>query len=502
MVECRFRQLQQHLQQPVDVGGGLQIVPAHHMAYLLQRVVDHYREMITAGRIFARQHHIAPALRPADLACDVARLTHFCVGQLAFKQIADKLNGAIHFQAQSKGLPLFLQSTDFRLGRVAVKTRINWHAIRIRHATRHVCRHIEFTPRRETGVEQIELFKPVQGVEEVGQMLRLAAHRLFPVQAKPLEILKNLRLPFWARPANVDILYAQQETPASAQRPLIVQPGGIGMAQMHEPGGAWGETEDGRRGHGNRRRWLRYVLPTYNMGLCRKGTVNGDIYMSTLQRLDGPRIAPHDGGKAKQLVVLLHGYGADGGDLTGIGRQWRQQLPNAAFVSPNAPEFCKNPPIGYQWFDLDPGLTGADQLFEGASTTAPVLNNFIDTELEALGLDGSALALVGFSQGTMMALHVALRRDPGPAAVIGYSGLLPGPDKLAADIKSKPEVLLVHGDNDPRIPVAALHQAKGALEAAGVNVRAHIAPGIGHGIDGEGTWTGGAFLKEVFGKAG
>ncbi len=220
--------------------------------------------------------------------------------------------------------------------------------------------------------------------------------------------------------------------------------------------------------------------------------------MSNLQRLDGPRITPLHGGPAQQLVVLLHGYGADGGDLIGLGRQWQRYLPNAAFASPNAPEFCKNPPVGYQWFDLDVGLTGADDLLAGARAAAPVLNAFIDQELAALNLEATQLALVGFSQGAMMALHVGLRRSPGPAAIIGYSGLLPGPQALAEEIQARPEILLVHGDNDPRIPVAALHQAEAVLSAGGIPVRTHIASGIGHGIDGEGTHIGGSFLQEVF----
>jgi phospholipase/carboxylesterase len=212
--------------------------------------------------------------------------------------------------------------------------------------------------------------------------------------------------------------------------------------------------------------------------------------------LDGPRIEPRSGA-AKQLVVFLHGYGADGKDLIEIGRAWQQYLPDAAFVSPHAPEPCAGAPMGRQWFPLT--FRDPDERWKGVNAAAPGLNRFLDAELARRKLPASALALVGFSQGTMMALQVGLRRPTAPAAIVGYSGLfvLPNnaePDAVVAEIKSRPPVLLVHGDQDDLIPVEALFHATQALAALEVPTEFHISAGIGHGIDQEGLRHGGEFL--------
>lgn len=215
--------------------------------------------------------------------------------------------------------------------------------------------------------------------------------------------------------------------------------------------------------------------------------------------LDGPRLAPASGEPAKKLVILCHGYGADGNDLIGLGSQWQTLLPDAAFVSPHAPDRCGMSPMGYQWFPisrLDP-----DEYWIGVQEAAPVLNAFIDQELARHGLDDSAMALVGFSQGTMMSLHAGLRRAIAPAAILGYSGALAGPEHLAGEIVVKPPVMLVHGDMDEVIPVAALDVASTTLADAGVGVQSHISPGIGHGIDGAGLSLGGEFLRTAFAGA-
>ena len=135
--------------------------------------------------------------------------------------------------------------------------------------------------------------------------------------------------------------------------------------------------------------------------------------------LEGPRLAPLSG-PARQLVVFLHGYGADGNDLIEIGRAWQQLLPHAAFASPHAPEPCGQAPVGRQWFALT--FRDDNERWTGVNKAAPLLNRFLDTELARHQLPRSALALVGFSQGTMMALHVGLRRVVAPAAIVGYSG--------------------------------------------------------------------------------
>ena len=213
-------------------------------------------------------------------------------------------------------------------------------------------------------------------------------------------------------------------------------------------------------------------------------------------KLDGPRLAPRSG-TARQLIVFLHGYGADGNDLINIGQAWQALLPDAAFVSPHAPEPCGMAPVGRQWFPLT--FRDPNERWVGVNAAAPILNQFLDSELQRHKLPASALALVGFSQGTMMALHVGLRREAAPAAIVGYSGLLvlppnAEPDVVAKDIKARPPVLLVHGDSDDLIPVQALTHATQGLAALGVPVEWHISQGVGHGIDGEGLRQGGEFL--------
>ena len=218
-------------------------------------------------------------------------------------------------------------------------------------------------------------------------------------------------------------------------------------------------------------------------------------------RLDGPRLEPRSGA-ARQLVVFLHGYGADGNDLIDIGRAWQQLLPQAAFVSPHAPEPCGQAPVGRQWFALT--FRNPDERWIGVNKAAPLVERFLDAELARHKLPPSALALVGFSQGTMMALHVGLRRAVAPAAIVGYSGLLVeradgDAEKFAAEIKSRPPVLLVHGDRDDLIPPQALFQATQGLAALGVPVEWHLSAGVGHGIDAEGLRHGGEFLARRFG---
>ncbi len=217
--------------------------------------------------------------------------------------------------------------------------------------------------------------------------------------------------------------------------------------------------------------------------------------------LEGPRLAPLSG-PARQLVVFLHGYGADGNDLIEIGRAWQQLLPHAAFASPHAPEPCGQAPVGRQWFALT--FRDDNERWTGVNKAAPLLNRFLDTELARHQLPRSALALVGFSQGTMMALHVGLRRVVAPAAIVGYSGRFVVPESgdlkaFAAEIKSHPPMLLVHGDRDDLIPPQALFQATQGLAALGLSVEWHISPGVGHGIDAEGLRHGGEFLARRFG---
>ena len=220
-----------------------------------------------------------------------------------------------------------------------------------------------------------------------------------------------------------------------------------------------------------------------------------------MAQLNGPRL-PAKSGQTKQLVVFLHGYGADGNDLIEIGQQWQRWLPDAACVAPNAPEACAQSPMGRQWF----GLTFRDphERWRGVTQAGPGLDAYLDAELENLGLPPSKLALVGFSQGTMMALHVGLRRAAAPAAIVGYSGMVvleegKGPEALKDQIRSKPPILLVHGDQDQVIPLEALFITTDTLSAAEVPCQWHLSLGVAHGIDGEGLRQGGIFLARAFG---
>ncbi len=219
--------------------------------------------------------------------------------------------------------------------------------------------------------------------------------------------------------------------------------------------------------------------------------------MAPTPKLDGPRIMPASGGAPRQLVVLLHGYGADGNDLVSLGQHWRALLPDAAFIAPNAPENCPaNPSGGRQWFSLT--FRDMQERWRGVQQAGPGLDIFLDEELAALRLEDASLALVGFSQGAMMALHVGLRRPKRMAAIVGFSGMLVEPNRLKADIRSRPPILLIHGDADDLIPVEALHQARSALGAAGLAVEWHVRPGLPHGIDGEGLEIAGRFLADAF----
>lgn len=211
-----------------------------------------------------------------------------------------------------------------------------------------------------------------------------------------------------------------------------------------------------------------------------------------MTKIDGPRLAPKSG-KADALVVFLHGYGADGRDLIDLGQQWQNWLPNVAFVSPHAPEPCGMSPIGRQWFPLT--MRDPSERWRGVVGARPSLDAFLDEELQRLNLTPDRLALVGFSQGTMMALHTGLRRAISPAAILGYSGVLVGPEHLA-EATGNPKILLVHGDRDEVIPLDALFMSADALGKAEIPCQWHLSFGIGHGIDGGGLRHGGLFLAQ------
>ena len=211
--------------------------------------------------------------------------------------------------------------------------------------------------------------------------------------------------------------------------------------------------------------------------------------------IDGPR-QPATSEVTKQLVIFVHGYGADGQDLIGLAPYFARHLPDAAFVAPNGPQRCDMSPMGFQWFAIS--QFDASSRLNGVLEAAPILNQFIDQELENHGLKDENLLLVGFSQGTMMSLHVGLRRERQLAGILGYSGLLAGPELIGEEIKSKPPILLIHGDQDEMLPVQHLHDAVDALGGAGLNLEWHVSQGAGHTIAQDGLELGMEFVQRIF----
>jgi len=211
--------------------------------------------------------------------------------------------------------------------------------------------------------------------------------------------------------------------------------------------------------------------------------------------LTGPSLAPASGQPPKQLVIFLHGLGADGSDLIDLAPYFATRLPDALFLSPDAPEPCDMAPFGKQWFSLQD--QSPEAMLAGVETAAKTVNAFIDAKLAELGLTDEQLALVGFSQGTMTALHLALRRPKACAAVLGYSGLLVAPDRLADEITVRPQVLLVHGDEDDVVPHQFMPFAQQALSRLGVPALSLSCPGLGHSIDDEGLKAGIEFVSQA-----
>ncbi len=213
--------------------------------------------------------------------------------------------------------------------------------------------------------------------------------------------------------------------------------------------------------------------------------------------LDGPRWGPKEGA-AEHLVLLLHGVGADGNDLIDLAPGWAAAAPRARFWSPHAPApyDMGGGGFGRQWFslaDFDPARMAA-----GLAAVAPVLEAAIAEECAAMGIPQTHVALMGFSQGAMTALSCGLRRAVAPAAILAFSGALPDAPTLAATIRARPPVLLVHGEDDAVVPAAASRAAESALRAAGVPVEAMYCPRLGHGIDQAGLSRGGLFLQRAF----
>jgi phospholipase/carboxylesterase len=218
--------------------------------------------------------------------------------------------------------------------------------------------------------------------------------------------------------------------------------------------------------------------------------------------LDGPRFGPAAGGAPRQLVVLFHGWGADGSDLIGLAPALAPALPHAAFVAPDGPFPCEAG-FGRQWFSLGDRSPDGDMsdavMTARLAAVAPAIDAFVDAELARTRLGADKLAFIGFSQGTMVALYVGPRREKGPVGIVGYSGHLAAGPSLAAEARAKPEILLVHGELDEILPAAATRYAENMLRKLGFKASAVFRPGLGHGIDEEGLRRGSAFLRRVLG---
>jgi len=211
--------------------------------------------------------------------------------------------------------------------------------------------------------------------------------------------------------------------------------------------------------------------------------------------LKGPEAKPKSGGKAKQLVILLHGLGANGEDLFGLVPYFAKVLEDAHFISPDAPFPCDMAPFGLQWFSLQD--RSEEAILKGVREAAPILNSFIDKKKNELGLEDKDVFLIGFSQGTMLSLYTALRREKPLGGVLGYSGALAGAHLIKDECKSKPPVCLIHGEIDDVVPFDAFNQAMSVLQKQGFEVHGYSSPDLAHGIDPAGMQIGIKFIKDL-----
>ena len=216
-----------------------------------------------------------------------------------------------------------------------------------------------------------------------------------------------------------------------------------------------------------------------------------------MSTLEGPRRAAKSG-SATSLAILLRGYGADGNDQIGLADPLAEHLPDTVFVAPNAPSPCAVNPSGYQWFPI-PWMDGSSEveMGQGFAAAAAALDGYLDTVAVAEGIGPEKTVLIGFSQGTMMSLHVAPRRTDPIAGIVGFSGRLLHPGSLAAEAVSKPPVLLIHGDADQVVPYTSMPEAEMALKGAGFSVETHTSAGIGHGIGPDGRGRALGFMQGV-----
>ncbi len=214
----------------------------------------------------------------------------------------------------------------------------------------------------------------------------------------------------------------------------------------------------------------------------------------TNYNLEATSIAPLSKNKPQQVIVLCHGYGGDGKDISTLAINWQRFLPEAIFLCPNAPEICAVNPQGYQWFDLSSDKE--ELILEKSLIVEEKLNTFIDQILNDFQLEPNNLALVGFSQGCMMSIQIALKKKKQISCLIGYSGKVINQKHLSDNIHSKPKIFLMHGANDTLVPPTHLLEAKEYLVKHGLKIKTKMFKDCEHRIPVEGVSLGLGFLKK------
>ena len=210
--------------------------------------------------------------------------------------------------------------------------------------------------------------------------------------------------------------------------------------------------------------------------------------------LNTTSVSPLSKNKPKQVVVLCHGYGGDGKDISTLAINWQRFLPDAIFLCPNAPEVCSINPNGYQWFDLT--IEREEVILEKSLVAEEKLNRFLNQVLDNLQLESKNLALVGFSQGCMISIQLGLKRKKQVNCLIGYSGKVINQKHLSDNINSRPKIFLMHGQNDTIVSPTYLLEAKEYLKNHGINTRTKIFKNCEHKIPVEGVSLGLGFLKK------
>ena len=214
----------------------------------------------------------------------------------------------------------------------------------------------------------------------------------------------------------------------------------------------------------------------------------------TNYNLEAISISPFSKNKPQQVIVLCHGYGGDGKDISTLAINWQRFLPEAIFLCPNAPEICAVNPQGYQWFDLSSDKE--ELILEKSLIVEEKLNTFIDQILNNFQLEPNKLALVGFSQGCMMSIQIALKKKKQISCLIGYSGKIINQKHLSNNINSKPKIFLMHGTNDTIVPPTHLLEAKEYLNKCGLKIKTKLFKNCDHRIPVKGSSLGLSFLRK------